>query len=521
MGQKGRGQGRPAGVEDSARTIVGGAAPLLPTTATMTSVSSPEPRPSSRLVELLSSIVIGIRLGVCELCRRSKVEFCEEVRRKKKETSRKKEDRRRSDRRNANGLSLSLSACLSRLPHSLSPFLSHPPPHTHTHTINNNQLPLLKTRWKTIVALAAWQYFHGALSQLAHRLHTRPQPEPLRDAGFALLPELGPGAREWASELVFSTLFAGFVAWSFSPFFRGSSSGSGSGSGNGSVKLAEQQQQQRLPSSSSPPPSTPSSSTSASTSTPVLPAFLGSRLPTLSPPRFYTCVLYGRVLATLCACQLLRALSFLSTSLPGPNYHCRAGSPAATLPMPRNWYGHFVVDVGEQATKGCGDLIFSSHTTFALVGCLAYTAFGNLKAVKKLLWALSLLLSLLIVASRKHYTVDVVIAWYVVPLVWSFASGRWTTPERGGNGGSGRGGGGVLSGGGGGGGAKQQGKSRSKGRHLLPSSVITVSSGFVLGIDGDVENGGSSCRAACPSCGGTTATTAAAAAASAPSPPAG
>ena len=37
------------------------------------------------------------------------------------------------------------------------------------------------------------------------------------------------------------------------------------------------------------------------------------------------------------------------------------------------------------------------------------------------------MLSVLIVASRKHYTVDVLIAWYVVPLVFYTLSRRWTT----------------------------------------------------------------------------------------------
>ena len=331
---------------------------------------------------------------------------------------------------------------------------------------------------------------------------------------------------------MFSALFASFVAWSFSPFFR--DSGNGDGGGNGSAKSAEQQQQQQQQQqrASSPPP--PSASPA-----PILPAFLRDRLPAPRPPRFHTAVLYGRVLTTLCACQLLRALSFLSTSLPGPNYHCRAGSPAATLSMPRRWWGHLVVDVGEQATKGCGDLIFSSHTTFALVGCLAYAAFGNSRAVKAALWAAVAALSLLIVASRKHYTVDVVVAWYVVPLVWSFASRRWTTPERGSGGGGGgsggerprgsgvgregssvSGGGGVGGGGGDGdkGGAKQrrqqqQQSESSKGRpfrHHPPSLIAAVSSsgpGFVAAEEGrgDVEEGGLSSCGTCPSCGGATA----------------
>ena len=42
-------------------------------------------------------------------------------------------------------------------------------------------------------------------------------------------------------------------------------------------------------------------------------------------------------------------------------------------------------------------------------------------------WSMVATLSVLIVASRKHYTVDVVIAWYVVPLVFYAMLRRWTT----------------------------------------------------------------------------------------------
>jgi hypothetical protein len=35
-----------------------------------------------------------------------------------------------------------------------------------------------------------------------------------------------------------------------------------------------------------------------------------------------------------------------------------------------------------QATHGCGDLIFSSHTTFALVGALTYSEYGTHFATK-------------------------------------------------------------------------------------------------------------------------------------------
>jgi membrane-associated phospholipid phosphatase len=65
-------------------------------------------------------------------------------------------------------------------------------------------------------------------------------------------------------------------------------------------------------------------------------------------------------------------------------------------------------------SHSCGDLIFSSHTTFVLTGVLFYQHFGaGSRAVKAACWALALLISWLIIASRKHYSVDVVVAWCV------------------------------------------------------------------------------------------------------------
>lgn len=45
-------------------------------------------------------------------------------------------------------------------------------------------------------------------------------------------------------------------------------------------------------------------------------------------------------------------------------------------------------------------------------------------------WGLAATLAVLIICSRKHYTVDVLIAWYVVPLVFLALERRYTTRER-------------------------------------------------------------------------------------------
>ena len=47
--------------------------------------------------------------------------------------------------------------------------------------------------------------------------------------------------------------------------------------------------------------------------------------------------------------------------------------------------------------------------------------------LQAVIWTGAAILSVLIVASRKHYTVDVLVAWYVVTLVFYASHRRWTT----------------------------------------------------------------------------------------------
>jgi len=223
---------------------------------------------------------------------------------------------------------------------------------------------MLRARWKQILFGAAFQYVHAMSTQLAHRMH-RPQPQLLHDVGFELLPELGL-QRAWMSETVFWIMFIPFILWSFSPFVT-------------------------------------------------------------YKKKFYTAVLYARLLMVLVICQSLRIIFFTVTQLPAPNYHCHLGEPTAVREMPKHWWGHVVVDLGRQATHGCGDLIFSSHTTFILVGVLTFTEYGNTLLIKIAAWIGVAFLSLCIIASHKHYSVDVVVAWYAVPLVFYTMHRRWTT----------------------------------------------------------------------------------------------
>ncbi|KAF7825598.1 phosphatidylinositol:ceramide inositolphosphotransferase 1-like [Senna tora] len=218
------------------------------------------------------------------------------------------------------------------------------------------EINLLAENWKYLLSGLIFQYIHGLAARGVHYLH-RPGPT-LQDVGFFLLPELGQD-KAYISETLFTFIFLSFVLWTFHPFI-------------------------------------------------------------LKCKKIYTVLIWCRVLAFLVASQALRIITFYSTQLPGPNYHCREGSSLATLPAPKSALEVLLINFPRGVIYGCGDLIFSSHMIFTLVFVLTYHRYGTRRCIKQLGWFLAVAQSLLIVASRKHYTVDVVVAWYTVNLVVFF-----------------------------------------------------------------------------------------------------
>ncbi|KAF5446818.1 hypothetical protein F2P56_032417 [Juglans regia] len=218
------------------------------------------------------------------------------------------------------------------------------------------EVSLLAENWKFVLAGLVFQYIHGLAAHGVHYLH-RPGPT-LQDVGFLLIPELGED-KAYMSETIFVFIFCSFVLWTFHPFF-------------------------------------------------------------FQNKRIYTILLWCRILAYLGACQILRIMTFYATQLPGPNYHCREGSKLATLPPPDSALEVIFINFPWGVIYGCGDLIFSSHVIFTLVFVLTYKKYGTIRYLKQFAWLLALIQSLLIIASRKHYTVDVVVAWYTVNLTVFF-----------------------------------------------------------------------------------------------------
>ncbi|CAK9151415.1 unnamed protein product [Ilex paraguariensis] len=217
------------------------------------------------------------------------------------------------------------------------------------------EINLLAENWKYMFAGLIFQYIHGLAARGVHYFH-RPGPI-LQDLGFFLLPELGQD-RAYISETVFTFIFLSFVLWTFHPFI-------------------------------------------------------------FKSKKIYTVLLWCRVLAFLCVCQILRIITFYSTQLPGPNYHCREGSKIATLPPPESILEVLLI-VPRGVLFGCGDLIFSSHMIFSLVFVRTYQKYGTRRFIKQCAWLIVVIQSLLIISSRKHYTVDIIVAWYTVNLVVFF-----------------------------------------------------------------------------------------------------
>lgn len=81
----------------------------------------------------------------------------------------------------------------------------------------------------------------------------------------------------------------------------------------------------------------------------------------------------------------------------------------------------------ELGQYNCGDLTFSGHMIAVITTALAIYRYLpqhiNMKPISKLILAGLLVIaiiiqSILIIMARHHYTMDIIIALYVIPLIW-------------------------------------------------------------------------------------------------------
>ena len=127
---------------------------------------------------------------------------------------------------------------------------------------------------------------------------------------------------------------------------------------------------------------------------------------------------------------ILRTICFLSTSAPGPSPECRISSNE--YDPPTSWKD-ILFDM--TVADGCGDLVFSGHLSLTLtiaicVSHYSYFVFPKIwKVISFGILLLVLILALLIITTRNHYTLDIIVASYTVPLLYHFLWYKLPDPD--------------------------------------------------------------------------------------------
>jgi hypothetical protein len=244
---------------------------------------------------------------------------------------------------------------------------------------------LTKKNWKRIILICIITYLHNIATNIAYYLQNkRRHPQLLFDIGFELFPE-NEDFHE-TNELIFSVFigFAVFIILVLS-FFSAESQSQSQPQPLDNNRHQRQTQTQRR-------------------------------------NKIYTTTIALRAGLTLSTAVVLRSLTFLSTALPSPAHHCRYNS--AVFHPPKSISAIFST---YDSVDGCGDLIFSGHTTLVMSIVITTIHYSHYMLPRFLHYLISILLlcmtislAILIIVARNHYTVDVVVALYVVPLVYYF-----------------------------------------------------------------------------------------------------
>ncbi|KAF4694447.1 hypothetical protein FOZ60_008026 [Perkinsus olseni] len=125
-----------------------------------------------------------------------------------------------------------------------------------------------------------------------------------------------------------------------------------------------------------------------------------------------------RALSVTCMAYILRAVSFLVTLLPAP------WPPCQRFPRP-GLEAYFDPPVHAQqifsmasSMGACGDNMFSGHTTSTLVAALVATHYIQRWFIVLPSWTFVVAEIVVLVAERAHYTVDIWVAMFTIPMLW-------------------------------------------------------------------------------------------------------
>lgn len=133
------------------------------------------------------------------------------------------------------------------------------------------------------------------------------------------------------------------------------------------------------------------------------------------------CLHYAYVLTIL---QVARAGTYLVTSLPDPQAICSENSTVYDPPTFRQVFYRYSDNV-------CGDLIFSGHTLATMDVVMLVMWYSPRIVGPRMVWFYRIAVVLLeavilplLLAARRHYSVDVLVSIYITPLLFYFIGKR-------------------------------------------------------------------------------------------------
>ncbi|KAL0476560.1 Sgms2 [Acrasis kona] len=123
-------------------------------------------------------------------------------------------------------------------------------------------------------------------------------------------------------------------------------------------------------------------------------------------------IILRRILFIHGTCFLLRALSICITILPNPHPHC--------VPMihPNIFVAGLMIVFGSNGT--CYDVFFSGHAAAMMILSLFWQKYTHDRPLQIVMWIMSSVGWLVLIATRFHYTVDVLYGCLIGFCMWQF-----------------------------------------------------------------------------------------------------
>jgi len=131
-----------------------------------------------------------------------------------------------------------------------------------------------------------------------------------------------------------------------------------------------------------------------------------------------------RGVRTIAIIRALRIITYLSTVLPSPRPGCYMFRFHNVPPLFSSEWFWFVLTNGIPIGGGCKDLLYSGHMAMTVtIGCCYLTLFRSWKVRCFFVypyWYFMMHKAVRTVLGYHHYSVDMIVALYVVPLVYHF-----------------------------------------------------------------------------------------------------